>query len=146
MTILCYKNGILCSDSKISSDGTLIGYTKKIFKSPDGWLAGAAGGATITRRLQEWMSIDIQSMRNWDTNICKEEEQALIISPEGKVFGGTCNGYYEIDFPYQAEGSAYKVAMGAMEFGAPAYQATEIAIRLEPGLCGGEIQVLRLGD
>lgn len=146
MTIICYKSGIMCSDSRITSEGTIVGNTKKIFKSPDGWIAGGAGGATITQRVREFMSEPINdiSFRLSMSNPCRGGDQIILAAPDGKMFSITENGFYEVEADYQVEGSAYKVAMGAMEFGASARQAVEVAIKLEPGMCGGPIQELKL--
>lgn len=144
MTVFAYRDGVLCSDSLISSHGTVLGYAQKIFKNKQGYIGGTTGAASNTLKFQNWFNRFLFSLYSIDECDLDEDAGGLIISPAKEIYCIQKAGLYKVDFAYAADGSAYQIAIGAMEAGATAKEACLYAIKLQPGNCGGEIQELRL--
>lgn len=140
MTAIAYRDGIMAADSAERSQGTLLGYAKKIARLSDGTLVAGAGQASACVKFVAWISggedgkLDIQA----------EDFAALVVKPDGRVFRYDKEGFaLEINGEFHAEGCAYKLLIGAMAAGASAEEAVNIAVQYD-GYCGGDVQVERL--
>lgn len=146
MTVVAYKSGTMCSDSMVSTgSGFNDGSVRKIIKTPEGFLVGAAGNLSHVSQI-------LDTFEDYDTDYiwehCVEElskldeVEALLVTPdEILVF---VDGYFSpVKADFYALGNGSPVAKGAMAMGATAEEATEIAIRFTLG-CGGDIQKVEL--
>lgn len=131
---------MLASDSVITTNSTVVGYTRKVTKSGSGWLAAAAGHACDMVSYLRW----VEEGREEDAAVKLENLDGLLVSPKGEVFLVEANLVpIPIDAPFFAGGSGSEIAIGAMEMGASAEEAVRIAIKHNTS-CGGEIQIVKL--
>lgn len=143
MTIICYRDGVLASDSLFVYNGRRHGSLAKIFRASDGSIAGNAGGGQLVDAFREWFLAGADQATR-PTPQSNDEFAALVIKPSGEVYdvGERCI-LTRLEAPFYAIGSGAPIAIGAMEMGATAEQAVAAAIKWQTS-CGGEIQVLRL--
>jgi len=123
-------------------EGARSGYTQKITKSKDGWLAGGAGSASDVAKFLRW----VEDGRVEDEGVKLENLDGLLISPKGIVFLVEADlNPFEIrtDEGFYAAGTGYRSAMAAMEMGATAQEAVEVTIKWDTG-CGGKVQKVEL--
>lgn len=142
MTVVCFRDGILCADRLVTASyGGRVGHRSKIFRtSTEGnhyGFSGPIGAAAIfTRWLAEGGALkDAPDL---------DEHQAIEIRSGNRVAlsSGKKPVFIEVEAPFYAIGSGWQLALGAMEMGATAEQAVEVAIRHDEG-CGGQIDVIR---
>ncbi|MBL1322208.1 MAG: hypothetical protein COA63_014285 [Methylophaga sp.] len=147
MSIICWKDGVLASDSQVSGD-TIIGSVIKIISNKHGLfgMVGSLGAGVAARNF-------IISCFNNDEciiapNFMDNEKYTVIhinLNNEVNVYQNTLSNYSTIDADYFSFGSGDILAAGAMEHGASAIEAVKIAIKLDP-FCGGVVQQLTLED
>ena len=142
MTIVCYRNGVLCSDSGILKGNIKSGTASKIIKTKSGWLVGAAGDLCAIQKFLKWAKKEPKIRTHQDY---VKAFSGLIIKPSGKVIEFYCDGYCRIDSDFVAMGSGAEIATGALAFGASARQAVECTIEYH-NECDGKIQELILGE
>jgi len=140
VTIVCYKNGVICSDSGILKGNIKSGTASKIIKTKSGWLVGAAGDLCAIQKFFKWAKKEPRIRTHQDY---LKSFSGLIIKPSGKVIEFYYDGYCRVDSDFVAMGSGAEIAIGAMAFGASARQAVECTIEYH-NECGGEIQELHL--
>lgn len=140
VTVIAYRDGILASDSQVTSGDIKVGICRKVTKTEDGWLAGAAGGISSVQQFLNWAEI-----RDPDIFVKLDESfTGFLIDPEGITFIVESDLVpFEVKAEFHAEGHGREVAIGAMATGATAEEAVAIAIKYVDG-CGGEIQVVKL--
>lgn len=139
----------MASDSLVSA-GRVLGSAEKIFKMPYAsgmGLVACAGHAEKCAKFEEWVKgphfystiLDLKSVSDDD------DFEALVVpdGPPGAAW------LYEtgcvpqlVRAPFFAIGSGAALAVGAMERGATAAEAVEVAIKWDV-YCGGEIQILK---
>lgn len=145
MSVVCYRDGVMASDSGIFIGDVLIGNVKKIIKTDDGFLAGACGNAEDSS-----LFLDVASEGMDDDMVFSEECKfislnALYVNPKGEVFSVGNKGYpFKVDAPFYAEGAGAEIALGAMAAGASAEEAVEIAIKYSIW-CTGPVKTIKLG-
>lgn len=141
MTVWAYKDGVLASDSRISTHSAgITGEMKKVIKSGAGWLGAAAGNATDMAQFLRW----VDEGREEDDATKLENVDGILISPKGKVFYVEGDLHpFAVEAPFHAGGAGGYLAIGAMEMGATAEEAVHIAIKYNSS-CGGEVQVVKL--
>lgn len=147
MTIICYKDGTLASDSAVDLCGVMSLSVCKIAKSPDGSVGGASGCGSDCEQFLDWLRQDRPAKH--DMRVRPEDDEdamcAFYVLPNGwigVVYNALEQGVHE--GPWYAEGTNNTFAMGAMAAGASAEEAVRLTIQHCKG-CGGEIQTLRLG-
>ncbi len=136
----------MASDSLVSTgSGFIDGTIRKILKTPEGFLVGAAGNLShVTKFLDVFDEYTTDYI--WENCVDElsslDEIEALLVTPdEILVF---VDGYFSpIVADFYALGSGSPVAKGAMEMGATPEQAVAAGIKYTLG-CGGAIQVLKL--
>jgi hypothetical protein len=129
----------MCSDSLIQAEGVRTGSGKKITKTKDGWLAGAAGNYSEVSAFLIWAE-----ERNPDEVLKLKNLGGILVSPEGKVFCIDDDLLpYEVRNDFHVQGSGFEIATGALAMGANAEEAVKVTIKYSTS-CGGKIQKVSL--
>jgi len=142
VTTVAYKNGFLAADRLVTPDR---GSCTKIGRNPNGDIAGFCGSLAIG---QKWMrafeagadempslaSVNGKDDHGYVLVIRKATGLAEFIEPDGSV---------HFEAPFFAHGSGSSLALAAMEAGASAKRAVEIASKYDPST-GSEVEVLKL--
>jgi ATP-dependent protease HslVU (ClpYQ) peptidase subunit len=128
VTIVCYRDGIMASDSEISEGQLRVGRVQKAVKMKDGSLVGFCGPLKDMAAWLTWIEKGANVKRRPEVS---EEFEVMIVDPEGDVAFVEGNGpVMSITAPFHAIGSGQWVAMGAMGAGASAEEAARIACGL----------------
>jgi ATP-dependent protease HslVU (ClpYQ) peptidase subunit len=148
MTTVAYRDGVLASDSRLTCNKDWIenDNSKKIYKLSDGSAVGVAGSAyqseTIIERLKA-------ALKTKDKKLPKVSDlrkaEALLVCPDGDLWFHPQGGYSWQKMPDAptALGSGWQWAMVAMDAGADARRAVELAIRRDV-YSGGKIQTCKV--
>lgn len=143
MTTICFKDGVLASDSALYDNGLIIGYVEKAWKLPDGTVIAGAGRAQDTAAFRRW----VENGRPEAARPALDDSfEGVLISAAGRL---TCYESSLVGYPWRpvegcfALGSGRRIALGAMLAGASPQDACHIACRLDDG-SGEPIVVLRL--
>ena len=140
MTTITYKDGKLCSDSKISyGDGYLPSNFKKIVKIGDNYY-GFCGNLPAIQNAISFLS------GNSELECYEEEVGFLEVKPSGKAFScnvakGGCVSKIEVKPPV-ALGSGNVYALAAMLGGASAKEAVKIASKFDHATGGKVLEVI----
>lgn len=137
-TIAC-DGEILAADTQMSSDYIDAIEFKKIFKVEDGFYAGFAGECRVIVAVVEWL-------RGGDRpDVDKDADLTALLIRNGS--GYTMEAPFFKEYPIAlpaAAGSGSVFAIGAMDAGASAREAVEIAIRRDLST-GGKVRWMRIG-
>ena len=142
MTTFAYKNGFLAADTLITYGNGRLGHMSKIVKNDKGWLFAASGTIDGVKKILDWgrrgyIDRGIPNIEGTDGFVVEPDGQTYsLVKGELVPFLITGKGY--------AEGTGGNYAEGAMEAGASAKQAVEIAMIYDTKT-GGTIEVLKLG-
>lgn len=146
MTIIAYRDGIMASDSGVTSGNIKFGWVKKIIKTKGGLLVGASGTISGITNL---INISADAEKITDINfeeLIEKEINGFIVEKDETVW---CLSHsiipFKLEAPFHAEGSGAPVALGAMYMGANASQAVEAAIQFDLD-CYGPIQSKSIWD
>lgn len=144
MTTIAYKNGVVAADSRVTVEseggGARNFATQKLFRRtvhingvPKNVILATAGeSAPGSLFVDQWAS---------GKSLPEIREAFAYTEPDFTILVVTEDGLFEVDRwcvmepvyePFYAIGSGSKVAMGAMEAGASAQKAVEIACRRDP--------------
>lgn len=141
MTTICYRDGIMASDSACSDERQFLSKVVKIVRLQSGGLFGAAGDADV-RAVVDLLT-KVKMPRNLPAKKQIEELEtdfsAILVLPKGRVFHVYCDyidegngrwsgGLFEVD-GYYAVGSGAAHAMAALEAGKSAKDAVSVACR-----------------
>lgn len=155
MTIIAYRDGILCADSQAQTAGDVrMGALSKIFDMTAdfglepghrfaGALAAICGYAPFATEVLDWIKRDCPGPQPVSPDDAEYGATVIVFSAAGPITiyeRGLSQA--EAAGPFLAYGSGMEVAMGAMWMGASARKAVECAIALVT-TCGGEIRELR---
>lgn len=142
MTVIAYKDGVMAADGQVTSDGTIMlsNEVKCFYK--DGHVFGVAGLFGEALILQKWFTNGMKG----DPPTITSETEGMLVSPDGIVYG---LWEHQMMVPLENRdfyviGSGFHIATGAMEMGASAIKAVEIAIKYSI-YCGGEITSHKIG-
>ena len=148
MSIVVYSNGVMASDSLVVTNGTREGEVEKIFRMEKNGIVslfGMVGDMNKLTLFREW--VESLSKVAPKLNELTSKESSLnafsVISKNTGVFN-VVDDYcvpYSVKAPFYAIGSGRDHALGALEAGATAVEAVQIAIKLDIS-CGGSIQTL----
>lgn len=144
MTTVAYRNGALAADRQYGNDGVVEGETTKIFRrESDGALIGCCGTSSICKRFQRWFLDGEQgeapSLKGDDLH----SAGGFIIRPDGRIELHDYFGCVPVSGAFFAIGSGKDFALGAMEAGASAAEAVEIAARRDAHTgCGVDVLYL----
>ena len=140
MTIIAVRDGVIATDSMMSTDNELIGYTDKLYIVPEifgGGFIGATGSSNECDRL-------VSNFLNCGSVPDEERENADLVHlrKDGKLFSCFTRDFWWDMSPDKGEfaafGSGSTLARGAMELGASAIEACQVACNRDL-FCGGEI-------
>jgi ATP-dependent protease HslVU (ClpYQ) peptidase subunit len=143
MTTICYKDGILCSDSQMTSGGTVQSYnTVKLHRLPGGWIGGC-GGISDFSTVLEFLRGNIEELPkglSFAGLYMKDNGECCVVEScaGGYIRELVCHTFYAI-------GSGGDFAMGAMAAGASAKEAVKIAIKHDI-YSGGRIRMVKRGQ
>lgn len=153
MTIVAYRSGVLAFDEQVTAgDSTRIGTVLK-GRVIGEYLVACSGTLHVCQSFMAWLEQHFsrggglcappQDMREIDADA---DMVGIAIDRKGRFFRFDGLVYpYELSGEYHAIGSGRDFALGAMEAGADAVKAVEVAIKLDIG-CGGAVRVLTLDD
>lgn len=144
MTTITARDGVLCSDSKVTADegpgdpGWNVSHNDtKIWRLPDGSVLGAAHNSEDCELLYNWMR---RKKRGPAPKF--EHVEGLMIKPNGQMWTFEGALWVRVKGDYYAIGSGARFAMSAMDAGATAYRACLIGIKRDP-FSGGKVQMLK---
>jgi ATP-dependent HslUV protease subunit HslV len=143
MTIIAYRDGVMAADSMATKAAYRYGTIQKIKHLYDGALFAAAGAAADCDSVFHWL------FHSGAKPKISEEDgfRAMLVRP-GCPYPFEIDGNlieHEIHMPFLVvgESTAEHVCLGAMEAGATAEEAVNIAIKLCVWI-GGPVQVERV--
>lgn len=141
MTIICYRSGILASDSGTFSGKTYSGSVKKIHRLRNGRLVGLAGVSTHDENILNWLDGRCgppSNVKDVDGIVIEKDGSVKYLdASDGKI------GLHEAFGEYFAVGSGEPCALTAMQMGASALEACKIAAKHHV-LIRGPFKSLRL--
>lgn len=142
MTVLVFDGNTFAADKRATNQGLIFSVTK-IKKSRD-HLIGVSGDFSAGKMLMKWFE-DGCDPTKWPK--CQEDKDRwtslIVITPENKILK-----YEQEPIPMEVEekrfafGSGRDLALAAMEMGADAIKAVEVASKFDAG-CGNGIDTLR---
>lgn len=145
MSIVAYRDGIICSDGRMTINDMILSDSYKKIVKRDGAVAGFVGDAEHCAALMRWFTekFDLNTIPQnkgsglviLDRTIKKKKAVKILMIEEG--------GYFEVGDDFYARGTGREVALGAMLMGATAYEAVEASIK-RINTTGGEIYVEEL--
>ena len=141
MTTIAYREGMIASDSQVTSGNVFDCTSEKIARNERGDIAGASGCLVFSQAFLDWF----QGGEKGELPKCPDEAEAFIVrnaAPE-RVECFDNRGQCVVSAPYYAVGSGKRVALGAMAFGADAIQAVNCAIKHDI-YTGGTVDTLKL--
>lgn len=148
MTTIALKNGILATDTRLVSGGTIYGTCRKLHRSKDGWWAATYGDAAAGEAFSRWMATRCLGRLKYPYKGLPEgvwrNTGALLLAPNGETWFYEGHALVAFEAPFTAEGSGGDLARGRMDGGGTAIEAIQTAIRWDPN-SGGEIHFVTPG-
>lgn len=138
MTTIAFKDGVLASDTQVTSNGFRVGFASKIWRVGR-LLIGGAGSDCYTQKFRDWVRGGMEG----DHPILKDIGNVFILRPDGEGVMWCDDGPFLIKEPFWALGSGEQIALGAMHRGATAAEAVETAIAFDTR-SGGKVVALAL--
>lgn len=140
MTTLAYRDGVLASESLVSSGSQRAGFMQKSRRIGD-LLYASCGSAGLTDRLESWLRSGAKgpppSLKEGDAT-----GSVFVFMPDDMIVWFHADGQSAMRAPFWASGSGGPYALGAMSMGATAEQAVRAAIEHDTA-SGGEVTVIR---
>lgn len=142
MTAIAYRAGVLAADTQQTAGMIIVGYTKKVVRSPAGHIAAASGDAVWCRAFNQAVT---KGDVDWKppAGTKAEDFMAILVSPDGTAEEVVPEGNSLLEAEFAAIGAPWQFLTGAMAAGASAEEAVRLAIQ-HCTSCGGEVQVERL--
>lgn len=129
MTTVCFDGKTLAADRAQFEDDVIVSEGPKIARREDGALIGVAGNAALSAAFVRWFLAGGQgnppSLGDDDTH----NAEALIITTDGTVERHFRLGWHQVHGPHFAIGRGAELALGAMDAGASAEFACQIATK-----------------
>lgn len=150
MTTIAYRDGVMAADSQCTQDGTRACEVAKIARI-HGWLVGCSGSSGLAHEFQEWFRAECRErLKRTPASLAVQGQDAklsvLLVHPDGTIFGVDGLGHpYPIKGPFIADGTGFKVALGAMEMGASAAEAVKVASKYDI-YTGGPVRTLKMSS
>lgn len=138
LTSIAYRNGVLASDSLVTSNGMREGQAQKIHQVGPLLIAGA-GASALCDQFVTWVRAGMKGDSPWQGHDCGN---SMIVMPDDTILIYGEHGPWKSETDFYALGSGEQIALGAMAFGASAEQAIECAIRFDV-FSGGPIRTLK---
>ena len=141
MTTIAYRDGIMASDTLVTSGSNCVGEIQKSGRTADGYLWAVAGSACLIADFRDWAE-----HRKGDPYEIKDRDgNFILITPQGKVREWWGDGWCESEAEFYAWGSGDSVALGAMAVGASAVEAVAAASRIDKST-GGKMMTVSCID
>lgn len=139
MTTIAYKDGIIAYDGRATAGGTIVYDDYEKMRERDGvFFFGAGGISEINDLIKAYHGEEIVGDCGASIIVCKAGELSLIGYEDGKVWESPVHP----SKPY-AIGSGRDHAFTALDMGASAYQAVEMAAKRDTGT-GGKIRTFTI--
>ena len=138
MTTIAYCDGVLAGDTRITIGDLISPETAtKVIKLPSGALLGMSGTWARCCALQRALENDhpLPDLKGVD---------AILISPDGRVYAYDRDAWNPIDTPYYALGTGADYAYVALWLGHDAVTAVKAGIKFDKN-SGGKIKSVKLG-
>jgi len=141
MTVVTFRDGIMCADSRITSGSDICGRMNKIVRTPKrGLLAGGAGRCSDVQKFLDWCVDDCEGPLTQDAH---SEWEGMVVYPNGSmVYYSNKGSWVPQKEKFYALGSGEPYALGAMAFGATAREAVKVACQYDSS-CGLPIRSLQ---
>jgi hypothetical protein len=138
MTTICYRDGIMVSDSKITRDNYNTGNAKKLFRIK-GYLVGMSGQLHNCQKF-----IDLFKDRPLE-RVYEDVSGShiVVVCPRGKIYTYENGFRHRVHNKYETIGSGSYFARAAMYLGNSAPEALKVAMVLDNS-SGGRMQKLIL--
>lgn len=134
MTTIIYRAGVLAADTSVWDRGCYVGQIVKIWQRPDGRLAGFAGSMGEMALFRDWF---LDGAVGDHPNFRADDAEGLICLPDGTFeWFGKDRAKVPIIAEYQAVGSGFRIALGALGAGASAEEALRIVAGIDDGTRG----------
>lgn len=147
MTVIAYRDGVMAGDRLAVRGSTASRWHAKIARRDDGALIGLAGDGAVGERYRVWFLAgeDLAKRPALSDEYDGEPASAgaLVVRPDGRVEEHTHLAVLPFEGPYFAIGCGADFALAAMEMGADAHRAVEVACKLDIH-CGGGIDTVHL--
>jgi hypothetical protein len=142
VTCIVYRDGVLAADTRVLDCWTSAGNSIKIAKRGP-LLAGATGESSITRVFLDWFRSEafLEWLKIGGGPYCDmmipgrdKETTGFVVLPDDSLLRfENGNPPYRVRSPFYAFGSGSWVALGALDRGATAVEAVEVAGRWDIG-------------
>ncbi len=153
MSIVAYRDGVIASDTAVSSKDALIpNAIPKIMALKDNTFIGAVGDAVVIQnffkkfsKFDNWSPILENTINSSPLNIDNDEAMNLImIKPDGVIKYLYNGGWleYSRNLRYFAIGSGKSFALGSLYAGSSAIDAVRASIEFD-FYCGGDVVFIR---
>ena len=142
MSIIVYRDGVMAADTAVHIEGTYVDMTEKIW-SVGAELVGVTGHVSLASVVVEWVKKGALAHEQPALDGDDDFEVVRVGRDSGVNW---CDRYFiwnQWRGRYYASGSGAQVALGALEHGASAQDAVEVACRIS-AMCREPITVLRL--
>ncbi len=135
MTTIAYKDGVIAYDSRRTCDGRIITDSADKKRERDGHVFFGTGSTSdIMNLMDAFFGANIEEAGNSQVLVVHDGRVTEIIWSEGRLFK------YPVDHDY-AIGSGSDNAITAMDMGATAAEAVEMAMKRDTGT-GGQVRLL----
>lgn len=139
MTTIAFKDGVIAGDTCASSNGVMVGFASKIFRTDDGRVGGFSGDLDCLEKVKSLINVGILGLDE------KSEFSAFVTSGNGIFeYYGSCETPTIIRASCFAIGSGREFAYGAMAAGASAKKAVKISA-LYDSATNNKVETLTLG-
>jgi ATP-dependent protease HslVU (ClpYQ) peptidase subunit len=136
LTVIAWDSKILAAD-KMALWGDTIGTITKIRRLANGVVVASAGGAGASLFLMKWYE-DGANPEKWPQDMQNDKDRSgilIVAGRDGCFFYESYPVAIPVEDPFKAWGCGREAALGAMEMGADAIKAVEIASKWVYG-CG----------
>lgn len=142
MTTIAYRDGVIAADSLVCAGPMRAGSVTKVGRSASGHLGGAAGSMDNAAAFVAWL----MSGAEGELPPRSADFDGLLVNPSGDVFYvGEKGGPVAVSGPFFAIGSGERFAVAAMEMGATAMRAVEVAVKYDVNSAAPIISLSRAG-
>jgi ATP-dependent protease HslVU (ClpYQ) peptidase subunit len=142
MTTIVYKDGILASDSQVTTGTFFVHTAAKIIKTNRGELAASAGRMIDHPPFIEWLNRENRKFKNFPK--LSDSFEGILINQDREIYSISNTGIFApVLDDYITAGSGSQIAVGALLAGVDAITAVKIAIEKDI-YSGGEVQCLKL--
>ncbi len=130
MTTIAVRDGIMAADSAIVDGGICVGSVPKLHRISCGVMGGAGKWSEVLM-FRDWLDECGPDPKTFPDKIRDTDTSVLLLCKDGRLLCLEGRSQWEIDAPYQAIGTGFQIALGAMAAGASAERAVEIACDLD---------------